>query len=65
MPNSIESFIKVHKDGNCTIAAFQLMQPSFKNIHQLQCRASIWQEPELMSRYELFIDEMAEESFGL
>ena len=48
MPNSIKSFIKVHKDGNCALAVFQGMQPSFKNIHQLHCRASIWQEPELM-----------------
>ena len=65
MPNSIKSFIKVHKDNNCALAVFQGMQPSFKNIHQLHCRASIWQEPELMSRYELVIDEMAEESFAL
>ena len=68
MPNSIKSFIKVHKDGNCALAVFQGMQPSFKNIHQLHCRASIWKEPELMSRScrdELVIDEMAEESFAL
>ena len=63
MPNSIKSFIKVHKDGNCALAVFQGMQRSFK--YQLRCRASIWQEPELMSRYELDIDEMAEKSFKI
>ena len=63
VPNSIKSFIKVHSNGNCAIAVFQGMQPSFKNIHQLHRRASIWKE--LMSRYELVIDEMAEDSFAV
>ena len=37
MPNSIKSFIKVRKDGNCALAVFQGMQSSFKNIHALSC----------------------------